>query len=74
MRFWGKREGFFGGSGFRAKTDIPLWQENEGEIRGFSGQKWRLRRLCDKMTKMTVSFERKAKAIYYFIINNICNY
>ena len=34
----------------------------------------KLQKVCDKMTKMTKEFEREGKAIYYFIINTICNY
>ncbi|MBQ6225788.1 MAG: hypothetical protein IJJ73_05750 [Bacteroidaceae bacterium] len=34
-RFWGKREGFFGGSGFRAETGNSFWHKKEGNLRNF---------------------------------------
>ncbi len=39
VRFRGKREGFFGGSGFLAETGNSFWHENEGGIVTFVGAK-----------------------------------
>ena len=55
-RFWGKIEGFFGGSGFRAKTGNSFWHE---ESRFFASST-----KATKATNATPVFERTRSAFF----------
>ena len=59
-RFWGKREGFFGGSGFRAKTGNSSRHEKESFFVFPTN--------ATKATNATAVFERRKGAFIYIII------
>ena len=58
-RFWGKREGFFEGSGFRAEAGNSFWHE-KSRIFVFTTN-------ATKATNATAVFERKKLTIYHLL-------